>query len=124
MINTIITKIFGDPSEKRVKGYIRDLEDIKIIETRLRSELTSLDLVQTKTREFMARFEGLDYRQDEDYKKIRSILDEIKYEAFATHRIACELINGQTFVPSMNYVEQLKKLSQKGRNLLENRDSE
>lgn len=45
----------------------------------------------------MARFEDLDYRKDEDYQKIRSILDEIKFEAFATHRIACGLITGQTF---------------------------
>lgn len=97
MINTLITKIFGDPSEKRVKQYARDLEEIKALEAKLQSELTSLELVQAKTRDFMARFEGLDYRKDEDYARIRSILDEIKFEAFAVHRIACGLISGQTF---------------------------
>lgn len=97
MINNIITKIFGDPSEKRVKQYTRELEDIKTIEAKLEKELTSIELVQAKTRDFMARFEGLDYRQDEDYQKIRSILNEIKAEAFATHRIASKLIMGQSF---------------------------
>ncbi|MDD5197773.1 MAG: preprotein translocase subunit SecA [Candidatus Gracilibacteria bacterium] len=97
MINTLITKIFGDPSEKRVRNYARDLEAIKLIETKLRNELTSIELVQAKTRDFMARFEGLDYRKDEDYQQIKSILNEIKFEAFATHRIACGLINGKTF---------------------------
>ncbi|MDD2917252.1 MAG: preprotein translocase subunit SecA [Candidatus Gracilibacteria bacterium] len=97
MINNLITKIFGDPSEKRVKQYTRDLEDIKLAEARLEKELTSIELVQAKTRDFMTRFEGLDYRVDEDYKKIRAILDEIKFEAFATHRIASRLISGQTF---------------------------
>lgn len=97
MINTLITKIFGDPSEKRVKNYAHDLESIKLIEAKLQTELTSIELVQEKTHGFMARFEGLDYRKDEDYGRIRSILNEIKFEAFATHRIACRLISGQTF---------------------------
>jgi len=123
MINSLITKIFGDPSEKRVKNYTRDLEDIKLIETKLEKELTSIELVQAKTRDFMARFEGLDYRIDEDYQKIRSILNEIKFEAFATHRIACRLINGQTFGRSSES-GVFEELSQKGRNLRENRDSE
>lgn len=103
MINTILTKIFGDPSEKRVRQYAQDVEQVKIHESRLRTELTSIDLVQTKTREFMARFEGLDYRNDEDYKQIRAIFNEIKHEAFAVHRIACELINGQTFELGENH---------------------
>ncbi len=97
MINQIITKIFGDPSEKRVRQYTRDLEDIKLVEAKLEKELTSIELVQAKTREFMAIFEGLDYRIDDDYQKIRTTLNEIKFEAFATHRIACRLINGQSF---------------------------
>ena len=70
MINSLITKIFGDPSEKRVKNYTRDLEDIKLIETKLEKELTSIELVQAKTRDFMARFEGLDYRIDDSSPKI------------------------------------------------------
>lgn len=97
MINKLITKVFGDPSEKRVKLYSRDLEEIKLIEAKLEKELTSLELVQAKTREFMARFEGLDYRIDEDYRKIKTTLNDIKFEAFATHRIACRLINGKSF---------------------------
>jgi len=123
MIHSLITKIFGDPSEKRVRNYARDLEAIKVIEEKLRNELTSVELVQAKTRGFMARFEGLDYRNEEDYGQIRSILNEIKFEAFATHRIACGLINGKTFGRS-SHSEVFEELSQKGRNLRENRDSE
>lgn len=103
MIHTILTKIFGDPSEKRVRQYTQDVEQVKIHESRLRAELTSIDLVQAKTREFMARFEGLDYMNDEDYKQIRALFNEIKHEAFAVHRIACELINGQTFELGENH---------------------
>ena len=103
MINNLITKIFGDPSEKRVKLYAHDLDEIMTIEAKLQGELTSLELVQAKTRGFMARFEDLDYRVDADYKEIRSILNEIKFEAFATHRIACRLINGQIFTLGENH---------------------
>ncbi len=103
MINALITKIFGDPSEKRVKQYTRDLEEIKLMEAKLEKELISVELVQAKTHDFMVRFEGLDYRKDEDYQQIRSILNDIKYEAFATHRIACRLICGQTFELSEGY---------------------
>lgn len=103
MINTFINKIFGDPSEKRVKQYIRDLEEIKLIEAKLEQEITSIDLVQEKTRDFMAKFEGLDYRIDADYQKIRTTLNEIKFEAFAIHRIACRLINGKSFELSSDH---------------------
>lgn len=98
MISKLITKVLGDPTEKKLKQYARDVEQIKSLETVLASELTSIELVQSKTHAFMARFEGLDYRDPDDYRRIKMILDEIKYEAFAVHKIACRLILGQSFV--------------------------
>ncbi len=59
--------------------------------------MTDLDAVQAKTREFLSRFEGLDYKNAEDYAKIKEILAEIRNEALAVHRIACRLINGREF---------------------------
>lgn len=45
----------------------------------------------------MSRFEGLDYKNDADYAKIKGILAEIRNEALAVHRIACRIINGREF---------------------------
>ncbi len=56
-MHPIIKALFGDPTEKRLKEYFRELEDVKGHEERLSSELTDLEAVQTKTRAFMARFE-------------------------------------------------------------------
>ena len=36
--------------------------------------------------------------ENDDRKKAKEILESIKYEAFALHRRACELIYGQSFV--------------------------
>lgn len=110
MINNIINRIFGDPSEKRVKQYFSELENIKRIESKLREELTSIESIQAKTRAFMDRFSGLNYLVDEDYKKIKSILEEIKHEAFATHRIACSLILGKTFEISPEHTVEWDKV--------------
>jgi len=35
----------------------------------------------------------LDYKNKEDYSKIKDILSDIKLEAIAVHRIAAKLIN-------------------------------
>ncbi|EKE30000.1 MAG: Preprotein translocase, SecA subunit [uncultured bacterium (gcode 4)] len=97
MINDIIKKIFWDPNEKQVKKYFEQLTDIKEIEERLTEELTTIELVQAKTRELMTKFEWLDLKNPEDKKRIREINSEIKFEAIATHRIACRLINWKEF---------------------------
>jgi preprotein translocase subunit SecA len=95
MINSILTKIFGDPSEKKVKFYQKEIEKIKEVEQKF--ENFSLEDVKNKTQEFKKKFENLDFRKKEDSEKIKNILNEIKYEAFALVKTTCKLINGQNF---------------------------
>lgn len=96
-MHPILKALFGDPTEKRLAQYFRDLEEVKKRETELSPVLTDLDAVQTKTRQFMARFEGLDHANPDDYAKIKEILAEIRTEALAVHRIACRIIAGREF---------------------------
>ncbi len=95
MINEILTKIFGDPSEKRVKFYTKQIE--KINEKQQEFKNFSLDDIKNKTQEFKTKFEWLDFENKTDKEKVKKILEEIKYEAFAIVRVACSLINGKTF---------------------------
>jgi preprotein translocase subunit SecA len=97
MLNFLITRIFGDPSEKKLKSYKKELEKIKAIESRYQTEITTIEQIQARTHEFQSRFTGLDIEDADDLTTIRSILEEIKHEAFALHRRACTLIYGQTF---------------------------
>lgn len=92
---SFITKLFGDPSEKKLKNYKKDLEKIKEIEKKYRDEIKTISEVQAKTHEFQSKFEGLDL--DEDIKEIKERLNGIKHEALALHRRACEIIHGQVF---------------------------
>lgn len=92
---SFITKLFGDPSEKKLKIYKKDLEKIKEIEKKYRDEIKTISEVQAKTHEFQSKFEGLDL--DEDIKEIKERLNSIKHEALALHRRACEIIHGQVF---------------------------
>ncbi len=94
---SIFTRIFWDPSEKKLRQYQKELESIKIIESQFQNEITSIEQVQAKTHEFQSLFSDLDYREDADYVKIREILESIKYEAIALHRRACELIYDKEF---------------------------
>jgi len=55
MINALITKLFGDPSEKKVQFYIKEIENIKISEKKFES--FNLTDVKNKTAEFKAKFE-------------------------------------------------------------------
>jgi preprotein translocase subunit SecA len=94
---SLFNTIFGDPSEKRVKSYTRELSQIKTIETEYASTITTIEQVQAKTHEFQSRFSGLDISSETDIIEIKRILESTKYEAFALHRRACELIYGQEF---------------------------
>lgn len=94
---SLITKIFGDPSEKKLRQYEKELLKIKEQESLYREEITTLDQVQAKTREFRSRFDGLDATHPDDIAEVKKILESTKYEAFALHRRACELIYGQEF---------------------------
>jgi len=95
MIEKIIKKVFGDPSEKKVKEIAKLVE--KIHDAEKKYEHFDLENVKAKTREFQTMFEGLDFEKDEDSEKILGILEKIKLEAFALVKTACKLINGQTF---------------------------
>jgi preprotein translocase subunit SecA len=94
---SFITKIFGDPSEKKVKTYQKELENIKKIETEYASSITTIEQVQAKTHEFQSRFNELDIDNENDFQEIKNILEATKYEAFALHRRACQIIYGQKF---------------------------
>jgi preprotein translocase subunit SecA len=94
---SLISRIFGDPSEKKLKNYQKDLEKIKAIEANMQTEIQSIEEVQAKTHVFQWLFAGLDIENTDDRAKIREILESIKHEAFALHRRACTLIYGKEF---------------------------
>ncbi len=95
MLESIIKKIFGDPDVKKIKEYSAIVEEIN----KKYEEFSdfNLDDVKLKTNEFRAKFEGLDFKVEEDSIKIKEILDEIKVEAFANLKRACTLLNWNTF---------------------------
>ncbi len=97
MLNQLITKIFWDPTEKKIKKYYKELEQIKKIEEIFVKEFQTIDQLKSKTQEFKSKFEWLDIKNEDDYKKTKSILEEIKFEAFALHRTACKLIYWKEF---------------------------
>ncbi len=90
MIEKIIKSIFGDPSEKKVKELTKMVEKIKDFEKK--QENYKIIDIQNKTIEFKKLFEWLDFSKKEDSKKIKEILDNIKFEAFALVKTACKLI--------------------------------
>lgn len=93
----LISLIFWDPSQRKLKSYQKDLEKVKSIESHYRDEIITIDQVQAKTHQFQSLFEWLHMEDSEDRKKAKEILESIKFEAFALHRRACELIYGQSF---------------------------
>ena len=95
MIEKIIKAIFGDPSEKKVKEFTRMVDKIREIEKS--QENFNLDDVQNKTKEFKALFDGLDFTIENDSKKILSILEDIKLEAFALVSTTARIINNKEF---------------------------
>ncbi len=101
---SFITKIFGDPSEKRVRIYYKELEQIKKIESEYASTITTIEQVQAKTHEFQSRFTGLDILDPTDLIEVQKRISETKYEAFALHRRTCEIIYGQKFDIGNNHM--------------------
>jgi preprotein translocase subunit SecA len=89
--------LFPDPSAKKLRHYTKELDIIKGVEGKIREEITTIEQVQAKTHEFQSRFAGLNTDDEEDRKKMKEILEEIKFEAFALHRRTCELIYGREF---------------------------
>jgi len=95
MIENIIKKIFGDPDAKKVKKYSIIVEEIN--KKYEEFEWKDLDFVKEKTATFRNKFEGLDFKKEEDSIKIKEILEEIKVEAVANLKHACRLLNGKSF---------------------------
>ena len=95
MIEQLIRKIFGDPSEKRVQEISKIIS--KIHEAEAQFSDFNLDDVKNKTAEFKAKFKGLDFQDENDSKKISALLEEIKVDAFALHKTACKLMNGNSY---------------------------
>lgn len=98
MIEQLIRKIFGDPSEKRVNEIAKIITQIHEAEKQF-SEF-NLEQIKEKTSEFKSLFTDLDFKNHEDSIKIKEILENIKVDAFALHKRACTLISGQTFTLS------------------------
>jgi len=49
--------------------------------------------IKEKTSEFKKLFENLDFKKNEDSIKIKNLLNEIKFDAFALVKRACTLLN-------------------------------
>ncbi len=94
---SFITDIFANGSEKRVRSYRRELEQVKMIELEYATTITTVEQIQAKTHEFQSRFTDLDILDATDLITIKQKLESTKYEAFALHRRACEIIYGQEF---------------------------
>jgi len=57
MLNEFLKKFISDPTEKKLKKYTAEVEEIKKIEERFVKEFTTIEQIQTKTQEFKAKFE-------------------------------------------------------------------
>ena len=95
MLENIIKSIFWDPSEKKVKEFTSLVSKINKKTTEF--ENFSEEDIKKKTAEFKALFTDLDFTNEDDSKKIISILDDIKIEAFALVKAACKLLNWKDF---------------------------
>jgi len=95
MLENLIKSVFWDPDVKKIQRYTKILEQVKEKEKEL-DKLTEED-VKEKTAGFKALFEWLDFKKEEDSKKIRIILDDIKVEAIALHKQATKLLFWKTF---------------------------
>lgn len=95
MLENLIKSIFWDPDVKKIQRYTKILEQVKLKE----KEFDKLDEkeIKEKTAEFKALFEWLNFKNEEDSKKIRQILDDIKVDAIALHKQATKLLNWKTF---------------------------
>lgn len=91
---SLIERLLGDANKKKINKLQKEVTRIREVEAILQSELLSLEEVQAKTRSFMERFVGLDIQNESDRATIKAITEEIKYEAIATHSIACRLLYG------------------------------
>lgn len=95
MLENLIKSVFWDPDVKKIQRYTKILELVKEKEKQF-DKLTEND-VKEKTAWFKALFEWLDFKKEDDSKKIRQILDDIKVEAIALHKQATKLLFWKIF---------------------------
>ena len=95
MIENILTKIFPDPTIKRVQKYGKQITKIHASEKDFWSY--DLDAVKKKTAEWKLLFEWLNFENEEDSEKIKQILADISHEAFALVKHTCTLLNGKDY---------------------------
>ncbi len=95
MLNKIIKSIFWDPSEKKVKYYSTLIAEIKEREEEFK-DFSSED-IKNKTKEYRELFKDLDFKNEEDSKKIIENLSNIKCWAFALVKTACKILNWNEF---------------------------
>lgn len=120
----LFSRLFGDPTIAILHWYKKDLIKIKKIEEAYRDTLQNLESIREKTQELKSRFEPIKLAFVTEKDKIDSttnlsivqrnelresnkknyqlsrekMVQNIKYEAIALHRRACELIFDQEFV--------------------------
>ncbi len=104
MLENLIKSIFWDPDVKKIQQLTKILTQVKAKEEEF-DKLNEDDL-KTKTLEFKKFFEWLDFKKEEDSKKIRQILEDIKVDAIALHKQATKLLNWKIFeLPSGKSLE-------------------
>lgn len=115
---SILSRFFGDPTVRILRSYKKDLDRVKVIEKEYSTTINSIDGVHAKTQEFRARFEPIrlayitekdridtdtsitieaknDLKTNNEKRYIadrEALVQSLRFEAFALHRRACELI--------------------------------
>lgn len=97
MLDSVFIKIFGDPNEKKLSQYKNVLAQSKKFEEEFLQTIKTVEDVQAKTQELKSKFEGLNPLDEKDAKTVEKLLEEVQPQAFAVHKIACRIINGQSF---------------------------
>ena len=95
MIQNIAKSILGDADKRKVKKFWKEVEIIKSHASKF--ENFTLEDVKKQTEDFKSLFEWLDFEIEKDSIKIKNILNEIKYEAFALVKQTAKLIHWKEF---------------------------
>ncbi len=95
MIEKVIMSLFGDPDKKKIAKYSTIVESIN--KKYREFSAYTLEDVKDKTKELQNKFEGLDFKNEQDSIKINALLEDIKIDALANVKQACVLLNGKTF---------------------------
>ncbi len=95
MLENIYKAIFWDLDAKKVKRYQKIIDQIHDAEKQF--ETFTPEQIKEKTAEFKSKFEWLNFKNPEDSKKIKQILDDIKVEAFALVKTAAKRLEWNTY---------------------------